>query len=287
MTAHLDVAIATTSLVEDPDLPALVAALGALGVHAQGVAWDDPRFDFDAASLTVVRSTWDYAARPGPFLDWARGVGRLCNPADVVAWNADKRYLAELERAGVPVIPTTYASEGATTPLPGGDVVVKPVVGAGSRGAARFGAAEHDRARRHVDELAARVGLALVQPYVAEAEDGEVDVVVIDGEVSHAVRKHAPMGVDPDAAPAGPLRVEPVVPSGAVLDVVAAVLGALPVAAPLCYARVDVLETAAGPLVGEVELIEPFLFLGAHPAAASRLAGAIVARMGRPDRPGV
>ena len=33
------------------------------------------------------------------FLDWARRVPRLANPADVIAWNTDKRYLAELAAA--------------------------------------------------------------------------------------------------------------------------------------------------------------------------------------------
>ncbi|HTX62447.1 MAG TPA: hypothetical protein VMD28_02335 [Acidimicrobiales bacterium] len=277
----LDVALATTWAVADPDLPVLVEALARVGLRAGGVAWDDPGFDWTAPQLSVVRSTWDYAARPEAFLEWARGVPRLANPHDVLAWSCDKRYLAELANAGIPVVETSYASSGSEAVLPEGDVVVKPVIGAGSRGARRFAPDEHDAARSHVDELAATVGLALVQPYEPAAELGEVDVVVLDGVVSHAIRKHAPMGIAPDALPQGPLRVEVTVPTAEVLALVDDVLGAVPGEPPLCYARVDVVETARGPLVMEVELVEPFLFLGSAAHAPDRCAAAIAAHLAR------
>jgi hypothetical protein len=41
---------------------------------------------------------------------------------------------------------------------------------------------------------------------------------------------------------------------------------------PLTYARVDLVHGAGGPMVIELELIEPELFLGLEPAAAPRLA---------------
>lgn len=276
-----DVALATTSSVEDPDLPALLAALASRGAHAVGVAWDDPDFDFSAPAITVIRSTWDYAGRHEAFLRWARAVGSLCNPFEVVAWNSDKHYLGDLAGAGVPVVETTYATSGEAAQLPDGDVVVKPVVGGGSRGVSRFSARDADAARRHVDALASRVGAAMVQPYVPAAERGEVDVVVLAGEVSHAVRKHAPIGLDPDAAPQGPTSVEPVVVSREHLEVVDRALAAVPGGPDLCYARVDLLEAPEGPLVVELELIEPFLFLGTCEHAASRLAASILSHRDR------
>ena len=55
-----------------------------------------PRYD-----LVVLRSPWDYAPRRDEFVAWAASVPRLANPAGVVDWNTDKRYLAELAAAGV------------------------------------------------------------------------------------------------------------------------------------------------------------------------------------------
>jgi len=275
------VAIATTARYDDPEFDLLAAALGERGVTAVAAAWDDAGVDWSSFDATVIRSTWDYPKDHERFVRWARSVTRLHNPAGVVEWNADKRYLDDLARAGVPTIPTTYASgpEGAT--YPDGDVVVKPTVGGGSRGAKRFSRDERGAADDHVAALAALGHEAMVQPYVASVEaDGETDVIVIDGVVSHAVVKHAPIGLDPDAEPSGPVAVVPATPTSDQLAVVEATLRAVPHDGPLLYARVDVVALDDGPAVIELEAIEPFLFLASSEGAASRLAAAVARRLG-------
>lgn len=276
------VALASTGVVDDPDTPALRAALGGLGAEAVAVAWADPDVDWDRFDVTVIRSTWDYPMAHGEFLAWTRRVPNLHNPADVVAWNSDKRYLDDLAAAGVPTIPTTYATTRADAVLPDGDVVVKPTVAGGSRGAARFDAADHEGARAHVDTIAALGLESMVQPLVRSVETaGELDVIVVDGEVSHAVRKHAPIGRSASELPSGPVDVDAAAAGADELAVVAAALAAVPFAGPLCYARVDLVALATGPAVIEVEVIEPFLFLESSPDAAGRLAAAIVRRATR------
>ena len=54
----------------------------------------------------------DYARRRDEFVAWARTVPALVNPADVVAWNTDKRYLGQLAAAGAPVVHTDYVTPG-------------------------------------------------------------------------------------------------------------------------------------------------------------------------------
>jgi glutathione synthase/RimK-type ligase-like ATP-grasp enzyme len=273
------VAIATNRHADDSDEPALVAALARVGVRAVRAAWDDDDVDWGGFAATVIRSTWDYPAAHEAFVAWAGTVERLINPSDVVVWNSDKRYLDDLAGRGVPTIPTTYAQRGADALFPDTDFVVKPSVGGGSRGAKRFGAADADAARAHVDVLVSQGRLAMVQPYVETvATVGETDVVVIDGEVSHAIRKHAPINLEANDAPAGPVSVERVEPSDAERAVVAAALTAVPFASPLCFARVDLVARSNGPAVIEVELIEPFLFLEHGGDAADRLARAIARR---------
>ena len=51
--------------------------------------------------------------------------------------------------------------------------------------------------------------------------------------------------------------------------------------AEVLYARVDAVVTAAGPLLMELELIEPQLFLGSAEGAPARLARALLAALGR------
>src|SRR3954468_18656738 len=95
----------------DDDEPLLLDALAAAGATAAAADWADPTVEWAAADAVVVRSTWDYAPRRDEFLAWARRVEAatpLHNPAAVLAWNTDKRYLAELAADGLAVVPTAW-----------------------------------------------------------------------------------------------------------------------------------------------------------------------------------
>jgi hypothetical protein len=279
----------------DEDGDVLVTALAAEGIDARWAAWTDPDVDW-TAGLVVLRSTWDYTLHRDSFLDWIDRLPRVANGAAVVHWNSDKTYLHDLGAAGLPTVPTIFAAPGENDPLAGedfavalksGEVVVKPSVGAGSRGVGRFSVERADAARRHAAELLAAGRTVLVQPYV-EAVDtaGETALVYVDGRFSHAIRK-GPM-LPPGAA--HPLQdrsvfveenIRPREPSpeelqvgGRVVDFVRNRFGA-----DQLYARVDLLPSPAGPAVVELELTEPSLFLnegGNEPART--LAAAIAAR---------
>ena len=106
------IASCAAALGRDEDEPLLRAALDDAGIASAVADWADPDVDWAAADAVVVRSTWDYAPRREEFLAWARRVeasSLLLNPAEVLAWNTDKRYLGELDAAGVPVFPTAWA----------------------------------------------------------------------------------------------------------------------------------------------------------------------------------
>src|SRR5688572_12811748 len=89
----------------DPDDRLLLAPLADRGLRTDVAVWDDPDVDWAGYGVVVLRSPWDYVERRDAFVTWAARVPRLFNPADVVAWNTDKRYLAELAGAGLPVVP--------------------------------------------------------------------------------------------------------------------------------------------------------------------------------------
>jgi hypothetical protein len=266
------VALAGCSEADDPDEPALVEALGRLGVTAQGLPWDTDA-DWAAYDLVVVRSTWDYVARLTEFLAWADTVPRLANPASVLRWNTDKRYLARLAAAGVPVVPTTYVSAGDDFEPPSGEYVVKPTVSAAAMDTARYGEQDSAAAQAHVDRLLAAGREVMVQPYLASVETvQETSLLFVGGCYSHGARKGRVLtgvgALSPNDWDLGPRD-----PSAAELALAQQVLAE--VAEPLLYARVDLLAGADGPLLLELELTEPFLFLGMSDGAADRLAGAI------------
>jgi len=270
------VALATCAEVPalDEDGPALLAALQTHGVEGIPAVWDSPAVDWERFELVVVRSTWDYAERRGEFLDWAARLPRVLNPLPVLRWSTDKRYLAELEAGGVPVVPTRFLEPGEAFEPPAGRFVVKPVFSAGGRASARYEAEGAHAAAAHVDALHAEGRAAMVQPHVDGVETaGEIALIFLGGAYSHAVRKRVSLRHGEAESPELYLEetVEAAEPSAADLDVAEAALATAPFAERLLYARVDLVHDP-DPLVLELELAEPSLYLGHAEGSAERFA---------------
>jgi hypothetical protein len=276
--AKYDLTIATCDPMPrpDPDEPLLLEALQEAGLTARVVAWDDPSVDWSAGRVTVIRSTWDYYRNLEDFLAWLERVSQvteLWNPVEVVRWNHHKGYLLELAGAGIPVVPTDLIERGSNRGLADicqqrgwEGVVVKPAVSAGSWETHVIDRAEagEETLRRLVDERD-----VLVQPHLdAFADPGERSVIWIDGEYTHEIRKRPRFDGD-DQSVEGPLPVEPAHRQlgDRVLD---------RVDGELLYARVDLVEDDAGePMLTELEVIEPSLFLEASKEALDRLTAAV------------
>lgn len=268
----------------DEDEPMALAALRATGVAVDVVDWDDPDVDWPGFDRAVLRSTWDYPQRLAEFLTWLEKVDAVCevvNPPAMVRWSLDKRYLAELAEAGVPITPTEFVRPGTAPTFPDGDFVIKPAVGAGSRDVASYGADQHEAARAHVARLHAADQVVLVQPFLhAIATEGEWPMLFFDGRFSHSASKQvavprgrviddlfAPETNTEHTATAAQLEV-----ARHALELVSRRLGTP------TYARVDLVHDDAGQFcVLEVELVEPSLFLPyTDPTAAATLAAALV-----------
>ena len=263
----------------DVDDQLLVPALAARGIEAVPQIWDEPFTDWWAFDLVVVRNTWDYVGRSEEFLTWARSIKQLVNPADVLAWSADKRYLIDLRDARIPIVPTIIVEPGERFPLIEAEVVVKPVESGGARDTER-----HDRdSARDAEILAQRIHAsgraALVQPYISGVEErGETALIYFGGEFSHAIHK-GPL-LTPGVPMVGGLFREEQIEAREPLPAERA-LGDRTIAyvtarfGPLAYARIDVLPALGAHLVLEVELVEPSLFIATSPGAPDRLAAAI------------
>ncbi|MYR04516.1 MULTISPECIES: hypothetical protein [unclassified Streptomyces] len=277
-----------TAPSKDADLPVLVRALNDAGARADAPYWDDPGIDWSAYDLVVVRSTWDYSWRAAEFTAWLERVARvtrIANPAEVIRWNLDKRYLGELAAAGVPTVPTSYLApgeDGAPVLPTDHDYVIKPTSGAGARFAARYTPAEHETAVRHLARMHAEGFTAMVQPYLRGIDlTGERALQFFGGRLLHASRKGAVLspGTPYDADKVAHPDLTPWQPTDAELAVAEKALAAVPgSAAPLLYARVDLVDGPDGtPRLMELELVEPNLFLFLHPDSLPRTAAAILA----------
>ena len=264
----------------DNESPLLVAALRKVGADAIVAPWEDS-LDWSAVPLVVVRSTWDYYASSERFLDWARqveDVSSLRNPLEVLVWNSHKSYLIDLAARGIPTVPTTLVAQGtpgveqarALAEHSHGDIVIKPAVSVGAIGALRV-AASAEAAALHLSELVSGAD-ALVQPLQPSVlTRGEVSLIYLGGQFSHAIRKVAAAGDYRVQSHHGGTVVSHV-PTPAERETADATLELSP--APVSYARVDLV--GEDPLLMELELIEPALFLDDHPDAADRFAAHLV-----------
>ena len=279
-------ATAVPALALDDDLPPLLDACKRANVDASVVAWDDPTVSWSRFDAVVLRSTWDYTQRLTEFLVWCEGVctcTQLFNPLDVVRWNTDKRYLGDLANAGAPVVESYFLSpEHDPDALPAlNEFVVKPTVGAGSRGARRFCADDLPAARSHAQALLAAGQHVLVQPYLADVDQaGETALLFFDGEFSHAIRK-GPLLRRGEKATRALFAAEHIthrIPSDTEMAAARTILAAMPFPQPL-YVRVDLLPAPDGPRLLELELTEPSLFLAYGDGAADCFIAALLARL--------
>jgi len=121
----------------------------------------------------------------------ARGV-RVVNDPEGLVWATSKLHLSTFPES---IRPRTLVSRDpdalrtfvAEAP---GDVVLKPV--SGTRGRDVFRVA-HDRRENlaQIVDVLVRDGLAMAQDYVAEARDGDVRLIVLDGELLRVGDRHA------------------------------------------------------------------------------------------------
>jgi len=273
----------------------LSEACVAQGFDVERVDWADANVDWRGFDAIVIRQTWDYFDRLSEFLGWLDRVElltRVVNPVEVIRWNCDKRYLVELAAAGVPTVPTIVIDSvidrqhraPELTDLMDrhgfDEAVIKPAVSGAGRETYRVVRSEADSHEAAWKRLVASESM-LLQPFMpAIVEHGEVSLVIIDGEVTHAVRKIAAQGefrVQDDHGG----TVHPHTPAKTESRVARAALAAVP--GQVTYARVDLVEGENGPLVMELELIEPELFFRLEGNAAARLAGAVARITGASD----
>jgi len=281
----------------DEDMPPLTAACSAAGAEAEIVDWDDPAVEWSRFAAALLRSAWDYAERLPDFLAWVEHTAArttLLNPAAVVRWNADKHYLRELTAAGLPVVPTSYAETADDVQRVladfiaqhgAGELVVKPAIGAGARGARRHDRAATEETLVHMRSLLATGRAVMLQPYLEDVDrSGESALMFIDGRFSHAIRKGPllPAGAPATAGLFAPEDISRRDPSADELAVAEGVMAQLPFS-PLLYGRVDLVRDARGrPCVLELELTEPSMYFAHAPGSAERFVSAVLARIGRP-----
>jgi glutathione synthase/RimK-type ligase-like ATP-grasp enzyme len=199
----------------------------------------------------------------------------------------DKHYLRDFGRAGVSIVPSHFVAKGQRLRLAdcfAGTIVVKPTVSGGGVGLVMLQPAERETFQPEFDLRCAEQGY-VVQPLLPEIQtEGEWSLVYFGGDYSHAVHKLPATGqILCHAEQGGSIRfTEPPIRVRALGDEVSSCVKsafalrygakAQRIRFPLAYLRLDVIDTAAGPLVSECEGVEPELFLRSRKGSAAMFA---------------
>ena len=248
------------------------------------IDWRAPLDQLTQFDCAYLGTPWDYTEAKDEFLDRldaleAAGV-RVCNPAPVIRWNADKLYLRELELRGAPSIPTLWPEAPSSADVTaafdhfGTDrVVVKRRVGAGAIGQDSFTRDAPPPADWQMDQP------AMIQPFLpAIQSEGELSFIFVSGQLSHALIKRAAPGDYRIQSLYGGSEV-PLDPAPTDRAAAEAVMAMLPFALPPVYARIDMVRLESGQLaVIEAELIEPYLYPEQGPDFGRLLAEGLLGR---------
>jgi glutathione synthase/RimK-type ligase-like ATP-grasp enzyme len=262
----------------------LLRGFQAQGFDARPVVWNDPSVDWNRFDVALIRSTWDYLDEQEHFLQVLSRIEasscRLFNPLAAVRWNIDKHYLFDLEKWGVPVIPTVPASEVHAGTLQrlfgnrqgqGQTVILKPTIGLGASHSQRVPLDKLDAMLRELQASQPQREY-LVQPFIeAILSEGEWSFIYFNRQLSHVLLKK-PAANDYRVQGIYGGTVQPATPAPDDLLQAEAVIAALPF--DLLYARLDFLRVIGTLSVIEIELIEPIFSFGLVPESIGRLVDA-------------
>jgi hypothetical protein len=256
------------------------APLRAAGLEVEGRSWAEGA-DWSGFGLILPLLAWGYPRAHQQWLEavteWERAGWPVANPPSVLRWNSDKLYLGRLAERGAPVVPTLYADRidaavlaSAAAHFGTERLVAKPQVSSTAWQTIRWSPG--------APLAGGPTGAAMIQPYMDAIErEGETSLLYFGGRFSHAIRK---------LPQPGDFRVQPEYdgvitryhPAADELAAAERILGQ--VDEPLLYARVDLVRGASGePLLIELELIEPDLYLDYDPAGGAGFAATVRERI--------
>lgn len=264
--------------ISDDENSRLHDLLSEKGLHVSWQIWDDPAVDWAAFDLVVLKSPWDYFDKITAFYAWLDKLEqlqvRVLNPIETVRWNADKRYLLDLQSKGVNIVPTVWLERGQAfaadevfAALGAEQIIVKPAVSGGAKNTLPLNRESAAAKAATVNKLLQEESF-LAQPFVEEIKTkGEWSFLFFNGVYSHTVLK---------TAKPGDFRVQHFFggsvhtpePPKALLATAQAIVDQH--AQGCLYARVDGVELNGQLALMELELIEPFLFMALSDRAFER-----------------
>jgi hypothetical protein len=271
----------TQNVLKEDEL--LSAALLNFGISSQRVNWSDESIDWSKADAAVFRTTWDYFSRFKEFDPWLNMVSKeiqLINPLPLLRWNMDKHYLLDLNDRGFPIVPSVFIEKGETRSLAelhaasGWDaVILKPCISGTARHTYRLDQTSIPKHESILAELLEEESMMLQEFHESIIERGEVSHMIINGKYTHSVLKQS-KGDDFRVQDSFGGTLHEYSASSSEIALAEAVFASC-TPSPV-YGRLDIMWNSKGDLmIGELEIIEPDLWMRMSPASAVRFAEGI------------
>ncbi|ANH59289.1 ATP-grasp domain-containing protein [Dokdonia donghaensis] len=262
----------------------ITQALEDLGLKVHCTAWDDAEFDWSQTRAVVFRTIWDYFERYDEFSAWieiVKAKTQLVNSYDLIQWNIDKHYLEDLQNKGVAIVPTEYVDTGSYRSIAEvclerdwQDVVIKPAIAGGAFHTHKVLEFERADYEEVFENLVAERDM-LIQPFVPTISSrGEASLMVFNGKFTHAILKKPKQGdyrVQDDWGG----TVHPYSPTQEEITFAEDCFKACNTMP--AYGRADILWGENGDiLLGELEIVEPELWIRNDPASARQFAQGVL-----------
>jgi len=259
-------------------------ALEAKGVTVDRINWDDPDYDFCKTDAVVFRTIWDYFERYAEFNTWLQDINmvtQLINPFSLITWNADKHYLADLKQKGITIMDTVFVDTGADRTLQNvcdekgwQDIVIKPAISGAAFHTYKIMDTEIPEKEALFKRLVAERDMLVQEFQPSIMTKGEASLMVFNGKFTHAILKRAKHGdfrVQDDFGG----TVHPYTPTK---EEVAFAEKTFNACDPMpAYGRADIVWDANDhPMLSELEIIEPELWVRNCPESANDFADGIM-----------
>ncbi|MEE2931154.1 MAG: hypothetical protein VX370_01340 [Bacteroidota bacterium] len=258
-------------------------ALEEEGLSVDKKDWADQKFDWKNTRHAIFRTTWDYFERFDEFFKWIENTKYKTNfihNTDIIHWNIDKHYLQYLSKKNINIAPTLFIEKGKHQSLKNlfkktgwSEAVIKPAISGAARYTYRISSLNYTEFEEIFQKLITQECMLFQEFLHNIISRGEISLIMIKGNYTHAIRK---------IAKEGDFRVQD--DHGGITENYSAnkeeiqfakdCLLALPF--DTLYARVDIVRDNHNKnSLSELELIEPELWFRNNIKAAKNLAKAI------------
>lgn len=255
------------------------------GFIIDAIPWDKKDVIWNSYEIVILRSSWDYHYRIPEFITWLEYLNEkrvnLWNPIKIIKWNMNKKYLLDLEKKGVLIIPTLILNKDTIKSVKNSinnkkwkEIIIKPVYGAS---AYKISKITRDPSTRSFYSLVRDDMMnddLLVQPFIREITTiGEFSFIFFNKKFSHAIHKKPKRNEfrsQPEFGGSEALyqpTIQQISQAQKILHLVDS---------PLIYARVDGLIIKNKFILMELELIEPYLYFEKKGGSAEKFVESVI-----------